>query len=221
MCLLWSNTKQGSMGLLRAAGLIAAAAATVAVGATDEMQKKDPWVSPFAGIYTEGLCEFRFPYEDKSVQNTNMRIGCIENIPYNFLALYEERDLNATLQCRDQHTAAADIEPCKKIQLGKAYGRADRQRKSIELANRKVLRKKKVGEILFMLGFLAHVAGLCKTLAAHPPFIGGYYLNSVFEALWVFSVSCGAVLAAGLAWYHSTTLIELKDSGLIVGVDYL
>ena len=45
------------MGLLRAAGLIAAAHATVAVGATDEMQKKDPWVSPFAGIYTEALCE--------------------------------------------------------------------------------------------------------------------------------------------------------------------
>ena len=209
------------MGLLRAAGLIAAAAATVAVGATDEVQKKDPWVSPFAGIYTEGLCEVMFPYDDKSDQNTKMRIGCIENIPYNFLALYEERDLNATLQCRDQHTAAADIEPCKKIQLGKAYGRADRQRKSIELANRKVLRKKKVGEILFMLGFLAHVAGLCKSLAAHPPSFAGYYLISVFEALWVFSVSCGAVLAAGLAWYHSTTLIELKDSGLIPGVDYL
>ena len=208
------------MGLLRAAGLIAAAAATVAVGATDEIQKKDPWVSPFAGIYTEALCEVMFPY-DKSVQNTKMRIRCIENIPYNFLALYEERDLNATLQCRDQHTAAADIEPCKKIQLGKAYGRADRQRKSIELANRKVLRKKKVGEILFMLGFLAHVAGLCKTLAAHPPPIGGYYLNSVFEALWVFSVSCGAVLAAGLAWYFITTLIDLKDSGLILGMDYL
>ena len=49
------------MGLLRAAGLIAAAAATVAVGATDEMPKKDPWVSPFAGIYTEGLCAFRLP----------------------------------------------------------------------------------------------------------------------------------------------------------------
>ena len=207
------------MGLLRAAGLIAAAAATVAVGATDEVQKKDPWVSPFAGIYTEGLCEVMFPYDDKSDQNTKMRIGCIENIPYNFLALYEERDLNATLQCRDQHTAAADIEPCKKIQLGKAYGRADRQRKSIELANRKVLRKKKVGEILFMLGFLAHVAGLCKTLAVHPPAIGGYYLNSVFEALWIFSVSCGAVLAAGLAWYHSTTLIELKDSELIPGLN--
>ena len=66
------------------------------------------------------------------------------------------------------------------------------------LVNRKVLRKKKVGEILFMLGFLAHAAGLCKTLAAHPPPIGGYYLNSVFEALWVFSVSFGAVPLASL-----------------------
>ena len=211
------------MGLLRAAGLIAAAAATVAVGATDEIQKKDPWVSPFAGIYTEALCEVRFPY-DKSVQNTKMRIGCIENIPYNFLALYEERDLNATLQCRDQHTAAADIELCKKITLGKSYGRADRQRKSIELANRKVLRKKKVNQIFSALGGLALFAGGCKYHAAHPPAIGGYlgyFCISVFEALWVFSVSCGAVLAAGLAWYHSTTLIELKDSELIPGVDYL
>ena len=209
------------MGLLRAAGLIAAAAATVAVGATDEIQKKDPWVSPFAGIYTEGLCEVMFPYDDKSDQNTKMRIGCIENIPYNLLALYEERDLNATLQCRDQHTAAADIELCKKITLGKSYGRADRQRKSIELANRKVLRKKYVGQILLTLGFLAHLAGVCKNVAAHPPSIAGYYWASVCEALWVFSVSCGAVLAAGLAWYFSTTLIDLKDSGLIAGVDYL
>ena len=207
------------MGLLRAAGLIAAVAATVAVGATDEMQKKDPWVSPFAGIYTEGLCEVTFPYDDKSVQNTNMRIGCIENIPYNFLALYEERDLNATLQCRDQHTAAADIELCKKITLGKSYGRADRQRNSIQLANRKVLRKKKVNQIFSALGGLALFAGGCKYHAAHPPPGAGYFLICVFEALWVFSVSCGAVLAAGLAWYHSTTLIELKDSELIPGLN--
>ena len=206
------------MGLLRAAGLIAAAAATVAVGATDEIQKKDPWVSPFAGIYTEALCEVMFPY-DKSVQNTKMRIRCIENIPYNFLALYEERDLNATLQCRDQHTAAADIEPCKKIKLGKAYGRADRQRKSIELANRKVLRKKNLNQILYLLGCLALFAGGCKYNAAHPPPGAGYLWICLFEALWVFSVSCGAVLAAGLAWYHSTTLIELKDSELIPGLN--
>jgi hypothetical protein len=208
------------MGLLRAFGLIAAAAATVAVGATDE-QKKDPWVSPFEGIYTEGLCEVRFPYDDKSDQNTKMRIGCIENIPYNFLALYEERDLNATLQCRDQHTAAADIELCKKITLGKSYGRAERQRNSIQLANRKVLRKKNLNQISYLLGCLALFAGLCKNAAAHPPSIGGYFWIYLFEALWVFSVSCGAVLAAGLAWYFSTTLIDLKDSGLIVGVDYL
>ena len=209
------------MGLLRAAGLVAAAAATVAVGATDEVQTKDPWVSPFAGIYTEGLCEVTFPYDDKSVQNTNMRIGCIENIPYNFLALYEEDDFDATLQCRDAHTAAADIELCKKIKLGKSYGMADRQRKEIQRANRKVLRKKKVNQIFSALGGLALFAGGCKYHAAHPPPGAGYFLICVFEALWVFSVSCGAVLAAGLAWYHSTTLIELKDSGLIVGVDYL
>ena len=206
------------MGLLRAAGLIAAAAATVAVGATDEIQKKDPWVSPFAGIYTEALCEVMFPY-DKSVQNTKMRIRCIENIPYNFLALYEERDLNATLQCRDQHTAAADIELCKKIKLGKSYGMADRQRKEIQRANRKVLRKKKVNQIFSALGGLALFAGGCKYHAAHPPPGAGYFLICVFEALWVFSVSCGAVLAAGLAWYHSTTLIELKDSELIPGLN--
>ena len=209
------------MGLLRAAGLVAAAAATVAVGATDEIQKKDPWVSPFAGIYTEGLCEVTFPYDDKSVQNTNMRIGCIENIPYNFLALYEERDLNATLQCRDQHTAAADIELCKKITLGKSYGRAERQRNSIQLANRKVLRKKNLNQILYLLGCLALFAGGCKYNAAHPPPGAGYLWICLFEALWVFSVSCGVALAAGFAWYFSTTLIDLKDSGLIVGVDFL
>ena len=60
------------MGLLRAAGLVAAAAATVAVGATDEVQKKDPWVSPFEDIYTEALCAVRFPYSDKSNHNTQM-----------------------------------------------------------------------------------------------------------------------------------------------------
>ena len=202
------------MGLLRAAGLIAAAA-TVAVGATDETQKKGQWVSPFEGIYTEALCEVRFPYDDKSVQNTKMRIGCIENIPHNFLALYEERDLNATLQCRDQHTAAADIELCKKITLGKSYGKADWKRKEIQLANRKVQRKKKVNQIVYLLGCLALFAGLCKNAAAHPPSIGAYFWIYVFEALWVFSVSCGAVLAAGLAWEKCTTLIELKDSGLM------
>ena len=47
------------MGLLRAAGLIAAAAATVAVGA-NETQKKGQWVAPFEDIYTEALCAVRF-----------------------------------------------------------------------------------------------------------------------------------------------------------------
>lgn len=218
MCLLWSIAKQGSMGLLRAAGLIAAAAATVAVGA-NETQKKGQWVAPFEDIYTEALCAVRFPYSDKSNHNTQMRIGCIENIPYNFLALYEEDDFDATLQCRDAHTAAADIELCKKIKLGKSYGMADRQRKEIQRANRKVLRKKKVNQIFSALGGLALFAGGCKYHAAHPPPGAGYFLICVFEALWVFSVSCGAVLAAGLAWYHSTTLIELKDSELIPGLN--
>ena len=137
------------MGLLRAAGLVAAAAATVAVGANDEVQKKDQWVSPFEDIYTEALCAVRFPYSDKSNHNTQMRIGCIENIPYNFLALYEEDDFDATLQCRDAHTAAADIELCKKIKLGKSYGMADRQRKEIQRANRKVLEKKESQSDIF------------------------------------------------------------------------